>query len=61
MIGVPYGADMRLFIGPGSTPCVIYGPGDVRHAHASDERVPLAEVETCARVLAAWVTDELGA
>jgi acetylornithine deacetylase len=60
-VGVPYGADMRLFIGPGSTPCVIFGPGDVRKAHAADERVPLAEVEACARVLAAWVADELGA
>jgi acetylornithine deacetylase len=61
LVGVPYGADMRLFIGPGDTPCVIYGPGDVRLAHGADERVPLAEVEACARVLAAWVADELGA
>jgi acetylornithine deacetylase len=61
LLGVPYGADMRLFIGPGETPCIIYGPGDVRLAHASDERVPLDEVEACARVLAAWVADELGA
>jgi acetylornithine deacetylase len=58
--GVPYGADMRLFIDVGATPCVIYGPGDVRLAHAADERVPLDEVETCARVLAAWVAQELG-
>ncbi|MDQ1322953.1 MAG: ArgE/DapE family deacylase [Chloroflexota bacterium] len=61
LLGVPYGADMRLFIGVGDTPCVIFGPGDVRLAHAADERVPLAEVEACARVLAAWVADELGA
>ena len=61
LVGVPYGADMRLFIGAGDTPCVIFGPGDVRLAHGADERVPLAEVETCARVLAAWVADELGA
>jgi acetylornithine deacetylase len=61
LLGVPYGADMRLFIGVGDTPCVIYGPGDVRLAHGADERVPLAEVEACARVLAAWVADELGA
>jgi hypothetical protein len=27
----------------------------------ADEHVPLAEVEACARVLAAWVVDELGA
>lgn len=58
--GVPYGADMRLFIDVGDTPCVIYGPGDVRLAHGADESVPLAEVEACARVLAAWVVEELG-
>ncbi len=61
LLGVPYGADMRLFTGIGDTPCVIFGPGDVRLAHGADERVPLAEVEACARVLAAWVADELGA
>jgi acetylornithine deacetylase len=61
MLGVPYGADMRLFVNVGDTPCVIFGPGDVRLAHGADERVPLAEVEACARVLAAWVADELGA
>ncbi len=59
LLGVPYGADMRLLVGVGETPCVIYGPGDVRLAHGADERVPLAEVETCARVLAAWVEREL--
>jgi acetylornithine deacetylase len=58
--GVPYGADMRLFVTAGATPCVIFGPGDVRLAHAADERVPLAEVEACAQVLAAWVERELG-
>ena len=61
MVGVPYGADMRLFINAGDTPCVIFGPGDVRLAHGPDERVPVSEVEACARVLAAWVAMELGA
>ncbi len=60
-IGVPYGCDMRLFVNVGDTPCVVYGPGDVRLAHGADERVPLAQVEACARVLAAWVARELGA
>ncbi len=60
LLGVPYGADMRLFIGVGGTPCVIFGPGDVRLAHGADERVSLAEVETCVRVLAAWVEREIG-
>jgi acetylornithine deacetylase len=60
LLGEPYGADMRLFINEGDTPCVIYGPGDVRIAHSADEHVPLAEVEECAQVLAAWVVRELG-
>lgn len=60
LLGVPYGADMRLFIGVGETPCVMFGPGDVRLAHGADERVPLDEVEACARVLAAWVVEQLG-
>ena len=60
LLGVPYGADMRLFIDVGDTPCVMFGPGDVRLAHGADERVPLAEVEACARVLAAFVVEQLG-
>jgi acetylornithine deacetylase len=60
LLGEPYGADMRLFINEGGTPCVIYGPGDVRIAHSADEHVPLAEVEECAQVLAAWIERELG-
>jgi acetylornithine deacetylase len=60
LLGEPYGADMRLFINVGNTPCVIYGPGDVKVAHSADEHVPLDEVETCARVLAEWIVEELG-
>jgi len=60
LLGEPYGADMRLLVNEGRTPTAIFGPGDVRVAHSADERVPLAEVEACARVLAAWVIDELG-
>ena len=60
LLGEPYGADMRLFINEGNTPCVMYGPGDVRVAHSADEHVPLAEVQECAHVLAVWVGRELG-
>ncbi len=60
LLGEPYGADMQMFVNVGDTPCVIFGPGDVRVAHSADEFVPLDEVETCARVLAAWVLRELG-
>ena len=58
-VGVPYGADMRLLVHQGATPTVMFGPGDVRHAHAADEHVALDEVVACARVLAAWVVREL--
>jgi acetylornithine deacetylase len=60
LLGEPYGADMQMFINHGDTPCVIFGPGDVRVAHSADEFVPLDEVETCARVLAEWVRREIG-
>ena len=60
MLGEPYGADMQMFVNHGDTPCVIFGPGDVRVAHAANESVPLDEVEACARVLAAWVLREIG-
>jgi len=59
LLGEPYGADMRLFVNVGRTPCIIFGPGDVKAAHSADEHVPLAEVEACANVLAAWVRREL--
>jgi acetylornithine deacetylase len=59
LLGEPYGADMQMFVNVGNTPCVIFGPGDVKVAHSADEHVPLDEVETCARVLAAWVRAEL--
>jgi acetylornithine deacetylase len=60
LIGEPYGADMQMFVNVGATPCVIYGPGDVRVGHSADEHVPIDEVVTCARVLATWVSREIG-
>ncbi len=59
LLGEPYGADMRLFVNVGGTPCVIFGPGNVKVAHSADEHVPLDQVEACARVLAGWVRREL--
>ena len=55
LLGEPYGADMQMFVNVGGTPCVIFGPGDVKVAHSADEHVPLDEVEACAAVLVAWV------
>lgn len=50
--GMPYGADMHLLVHHGHTPTVIFGPGDVRTAHAPDEFVPIAELEAATRTLA---------
>jgi len=47
------------YVNVGGTPCVIFGPGDVRVAHSADEHVSLDQVEDCARILAAWVRREL--
>ena len=56
--GVPYGADMRLFIRFGETPCVMYGAGDVRDAHAPDEHISIPDLvtatKTVALLLAGW-------
>lgn len=49
--GMPYGADMRLLVNEGNIPTVLYGPGDVRRAHAPDEFVPITELETATRTL----------
>ena len=51
---------MQMFVNHGGTPCVIFGPGDVKVAHSADESVPIREVVTCAEVLAAWVSREIG-
>lgn len=50
-IGVPYGCDMALWIREAGAACAVYGPGDVAHAHAVDERVSIDEIATVADVL----------
>ncbi|MFN2315349.1 MAG: ArgE/DapE family deacylase [Gemmatimonadales bacterium] len=49
--GMPYGADMHLLVNQGKVPTVLFGPGDVRVAHAPDEFVPIAELEVATRAL----------
>jgi acetylornithine deacetylase len=58
--GMPYGADMRLLVNQGKTPTVLYGPGDVRRAHAPDEFVPVAELETATRALVLTILRGVG-
>ena len=46
-----YGSDLRLYAAAG-IPTLHYGPGDVRHAHAPREQVPLPEFLRVIRALA---------
>jgi acetylornithine deacetylase len=50
--GVPYGADMRLFIRFGGMPCVMYGAGDVNVAHAPDEHISIPDLLTATKTVA---------
>jgi len=52
VFGVPCGTDLRLFTRHANIPTVLYGPGNVIHAHAADEFVPLSQVIACTKVLA---------
>jgi acetylornithine deacetylase len=49
-IGVPYGADMRLFCERG-IPCVMFGTPGLERAHAVDEYVEVADLITLTRAL----------
>jgi acetylornithine deacetylase len=49
-VGVPYGADMRLFCERG-IPCVMFGTPGLDRAHAVDEYVELDELVTLTRAL----------
>ena len=58
--GVTYGADMRHFIAFGKMPCVMYGAGDIKLAHAPDEYLPVAELLTAIKVEAALLAGWCG-
>jgi acetylornithine deacetylase len=50
--GVTYGSDMRLLVLEGRTPSVLFGPGDIRRAHAPNESVSLEDLDVTLRTLA---------
>ncbi|MDP9239348.1 MAG: ArgE/DapE family deacylase [Actinomycetota bacterium] len=58
--GAPYGSDQRLLIGLGGVPAVIYGPGDVRQAHAPDESVAVTELVEVTRTLIRLIATTCG-
>ncbi|MCB9509622.1 MAG: ArgE/DapE family deacylase [Deferribacteres bacterium] len=58
--GVTYGSDLRLFTNHAGMPAVLYGPGDVRQAHAVDECIELEHVLACTKTLALLISHWCG-
>lgn len=50
-VGAPYGCDMALWTREGKAATLVFGPGDVSHAHAVDEHVSLQEAADVGNVL----------
>ncbi len=55
--GVTYGSDLRLFTNDAGMPAVLYGPGDVAHAHTVTEHVLISEILDAARTVALLLLD----
>lgn len=53
--GATYGSDLRLFTNNFGVPGVLFGPGDIRQAHFTDESIAIAEVEAAALALAVTI------
>ena len=49
VMGAPYGTDAGK-IAMSGTPCVIFGPGDIKQAHKKDEWIFLPEVELATEI-----------
>lgn len=59
--GMPYGCDMGLTVGVGGIPTVVFGPGDIRDAHAPDESVAVDDLVHAAGALALTAVGICGA
>ncbi len=58
--GATYGADMRHFLHLAGIPCVMYGAGDVRVAHFTDEHLDLDDLVTATKTIAVTIADWCG-
>jgi len=59
--GAPYGSDMRLLVHEAETPAILYGPGDIKQAHSTDEWIAVDEIVRAARVVTAAAARYLAA
>jgi acetylornithine deacetylase len=57
---VTYGADMRHFVLTGGMPCVLFGAGDVRLAHAPNESIAIDDLVKAVTVLASFLAEWCG-
>ncbi len=55
LVGAPYGCDMALWVREAGAATLVFGPGDVGHAHAVDEQVSLRQAADVGDVLVAAV------
>jgi len=51
---------MRLFSRIGGMPCVMYGAGDVNHAHRADEYISIPDLLTATKTIAHLLFDWCG-
>ena len=55
-----YGSDLRLFTNHADIPCVLFGPGDVRLAHAANEYVDIKEIMFSTEIIANMIVNWCG-
>lgn len=58
--GWPASCDGRLFFHRGGMPTIVFGAGDLRHAHSFDERIDLGDILRAAEVIARFVASWCG-
>lgn len=58
--GVTYGADMRHFVNTGGMPCLMFGAGDVRQAHAPNESIVIDDILQATTILALFIATWCG-
>ena len=58
--GMTYASDLRLFSNNFGIPGVLFGPGDIRVAHFSDEYVALSELAHATLALALTIVEFCG-
>ncbi|MFL3044346.1 MAG: M20/M25/M40 family metallo-hydrolase [Candidatus Neomarinimicrobiota bacterium] len=54
---IHYGSDLRLFTNHAHIPAVLFGPGDLRLPHATNEYVEIDEVLKTIKIISNMIVD----